>query len=353
MAAPRAPSGAVEQIAHWAIEDVRQWLANTLAVDGVPLERHLEGGSFDAQLNRSVAAYASGEWSFSVALDQVRVQVAPALLQKLHTGISMGAITGAVINAYPPVVDVESWVRKALCAASDADRQRATDTILDMSDVEFLIRHFQRRGGLVSDLDQRLAMWTRFRSTGGNDEPLCDVVHTCAYRAGLPPYRWFDRFGYPSTHWRELQRAVVTDLVPRPKLRDVAGTASLTFTDVRQDAEPRGTLVGAEGLVAADAPRFFQELLREKVDLLTPAEFLALTTATSDPLRPYTYPAQTSGEWLAGMTEDAFAWAYSESRRDGHRSGLTLSWKRPHETAQPARARSAIRCHASPPLTVV
>jgi hypothetical protein len=138
------PEGAPEL---WEIDQLRQWLATTLAHDGSSLESRLEGGSLDAQVQTYARAFADGLRGFELDRTKLRFPHDALTLARLKEGIEFGAITGLVIEAYPDAAQLEAIAQKV----NPSSRADELDRMLRESVTDFLASHFQARGGKLLD----------------------------------------------------------------------------------------------------------------------------------------------------------------------------------------------------------
>jgi hypothetical protein len=296
--------------------------------EGNTLESRLEGGSLDAQLQKCVRAFADGEWGFQVDVGKVEIPVSPEFLDRLKEGIECGAINGAVIEAYPTIGDIPQQTRPA-----------EFDRIWKASAAEYLAEHFEKRGGTIYERDRRTAKWKTLRSVAAHGSPLWKVFHDSAPLKGSTPSEWVDANGSRTPKYIELHKAVHdAGLLTPKKVCDVAGTATLTFTNVKREVTKKTKLLGADGVSALKQgdDLTFVRMMQEKIDTLTPTESLALTSAIADPKKIGTYPAPATWEWLAGI-DDTYAGACSRS------GGLRLGWAAPEDSSSDCRVRSVVR----------
>jgi energy-coupling factor transporter ATP-binding protein EcfA2 len=322
----------------WTVDELGQWLQTTLDSQGNTLESRLEGGSLSVQLQKAHAAYRDGAWGFSVKLSQIEIPVSTEYLERVKQGIDAGAINGVVVEAYPTPEEVLRCIEKQSVDIHAA--QEALQRIMLMPTTEFLMNHFEHRGGTIYDRDTRIAKWAKFRSVAANGSRLWKVFQDSAPLKGSSPKEWVDSFGSRTTKYIELHKAVYdAALVPQQKVSDVAGTATLTFTNVKREVTKKTKILGADGVSSLKQgdPLSFIRMLQEKVDTLTPAESLALTSAIVDPKKISTYPAPETYEWLAGIDDTYAALAFSNS------DGLDAGWDDPEDSGSYCRVRSVVR----------
>jgi energy-coupling factor transporter ATP-binding protein EcfA2 len=323
----------------WSVAELRYWLTMTSDKDGNTLESRLEGGSLDAQLNQVRAAYADGEWGFNVDISSIEIPVSPEYLRRLKEGIECGAINGVVVEAYPSSNEAFRMIEKQ--SPMDVQQaQQAFDRVMSLPAVEFLINHFEKRGVTIYEWDRRIAKWNTLRSVAVNGSPLWKVFHDSAPLTGSTPSEWTDANGSRSPKYIELHKAVFdAGLMPPKNVSDVAGTATLTFTNVKREVTKKTKILGADGVSTLKQGNdlTFVRMMQEKIDTLTPTESLALTSAIADPKKIETYPAPATWEWLASIDDTCAARACSGS------GGLRLGWAAPGSSSSDFRVRSVVR----------
>jgi hypothetical protein len=163
----------------------------------------------------------------------------------------------------------------------------------------------------------------RWQPLGGGAQ--WQAFHDLAASEGHDPSTdWLDANGRLTPAYVALQARVYDEsLAVQPSVRDALGTTSVIFTDTRQDvpaSDPKlvsysvGSYVPGQGLS-------FVSLLQQKVDLLSPPEFLALMGMISNPADTNTYPDLETWEWHSGMRREKATLVYSS-----YRDGLRLRW---------------------------
>jgi AAA domain (dynein-related subfamily) len=343
---PPAPDRPVDLTRErWSIAELRTWLQTTLDCIGNTLESHLEGQSLDVSVAKYQAAYREGDFGFTLDPSRIELPVSAEFLKRLKEGFESGAINGVVIEAYPTEDEVRTIAGKGagvLGAVGQVFGKPAVTPqniaeLLDATAVEFLARHFEKRGGTLYDKASRFAKWKTLRTAASNGEPLWQVFQRAATASGVNPSAWVKN-GSRTTEYAQLHKAIHGALQPPTKLRDVTGKATITFTNVLQNVQSDAKILNADGVTAVEQGLglTFIRLMQEKIDTLTPPEFLALTAAC-DPGDITTYPDQSGWEWLAGIDDTYAAIACSDS------GGLSLGWDDPEDSRSNYRVRSVVR----------
>lgn len=261
------------------------------------LKEHGLDATFTSAVRASRDAFLAGPYGFALKVDALRFP--KAQLPSLLDALQRGAVNGAVITAYPD--------REELADIA-AQTGETVEALLDLPVTEFLVRHFEGRGGKLYDRDRRLAEWGTLRWKPDGAPVLPKDYNT---------------------------------LPPQPRLRDVLGQARLGFTNVTQDVDaatplleqsgdPKHPLRQGKGLSHA-------ALARAGVSTPTPDEWLALAALTRDPGNPSTYPSAETWEWINGVTPSSAASGDSDS------GGLYLIWDPPGGSNSDGRARSVVR----------
>jgi hypothetical protein len=142
-----------------------------------------------------------------------------------------------------------------------------------------------------------------------------------------------DKRAYKADH-----AGVYADLDEQPTVQELLGTASMVFTNTERDVPKTGKILGADGITTLAQGEGLSSiaLLQNKVDTLSPAEHLALTTATSTPGDTCTYPDQETWVWLAGIDREHVANVNTYS------VGLLLHWGAPQGSSSSGRVRSVV-----------
>jgi hypothetical protein len=322
----------------WSVAELRQWLSTTRDKDGNTLESRFEGGSLDAQLQKYVRGFADGEWGFQLDIATIEIPVSPESLDRLKEGIEADAINGVVVEAYPAQDEAIAIVDKQ--PGIFGVRGQKINEMLDQTAVKFLAGHFEKRGKTIYDKANRLAKWETLRTTAANGSRLWKVFHDSAPLKGSTPAEWVDASGGRTQKYIDLHKGVHdAGLLPPKKVRDVAGTATLTFTNVKREVTEETKILGADGISTLEQgdDLTFVRLMQEKIDMLTPTESLALTSAICDPKKVGTYPAPATWEWIAGIDDTYAAGAFSLS------DGLDLGWDIPVLSGSLDRVRSVVR----------
>jgi len=262
------------------------------------LDKKLENGSLGEQVQTFARAFADGGFGFQ--LDTNALAFPKDKLPALEVALLRGAVNGVVVTAYPTREQVDAIAAKT---------GESVNVLLDMPVTEFLVRHFENKGGTVDDRENRLAKWRTLRWP--TDGPLA----------------------LPSAHRR---------LPGQPRLRDVLGYTQLSFTNTAQDValatpilqsappgDPKhirgqGEFLSYERLVAAGA------------SILAPDEWLAMAS-TSDPEKIRTYPSRNTWDFLSGVEPSGAAYGRSLS------NGLNLRCVAPENSGSNGRARSVVR----------
>jgi hypothetical protein len=320
----------------WTLDQLRHWLSTQRAPDGATLESKLEGGSLDAQVEQYGRAFAEGPRGFQLDTTKLRFPHDAPTLARLQEGIECGAITGLVIEAYPNAEQL-----KAIAAALDpADPDRALDKLHGESGVDFLAKHFQGRGGKLYDAENRLAHMRTMKWPSRSSSPLWKAFHERAAQNGHDVATdYLGANGARTRAYKDDHAEVHADLDHQPTVQDMLGTASMVFTNTKRDVPKTGKILGADGVTTLAQGEGLSSiaLIQHKVDTLSPAEELALTSAMSAPAKTSTYPAPNTWEWLAGIDAEYAASAYSDS------DGLYLIWNVPEGSDSLVRVRSVLR----------
>jgi hypothetical protein len=319
----------------WTLDQLRHWLSTKRAPDGATLESKLEGGSLDAQVQLYARALAEGPRGFQLDSAKLRFPHDAPTLARLQEGIECGAITGLVIEAYP---DAEQL--KAIAAALEpANPDSALDKLLGESRVDFLAKHFQGRGGKLYDAESRLAKWRTMKWPTRSGSPLWKAFHERAAENGHDiATDYVDTNGGRTRAYKQDHAGIYADLDDQQTVQDVLGSASMVFANTKKDVPKTGKILGADGVTTLAQGQGLSSiaLIQHKVDTLSPAEELALTSAMSTPAKTSTYPAPNTWEWLAGIDAEYAACAYSVS------DGLVLSWLDPEGSDSVVRVRSVV-----------
>lgn len=318
----------------WTLDQLREWLATTRCRDGATLESKLEGRSLDAQVQKYVRAYAEGERGFSLDPATLRFRSEEVTLTRLQKGIECGAITGLVIEAYPDAAALVAMAHRL----SPEDPATELDRLLREPVIEFLIRHFQARGGRVNEEEDRPEHWRTIKWPR-KAKPIWKAFHEQTDARGrLIVVDYLSN----RTSWASRQEdhaTVYAALDDQPTVRDVLGTASLVFTNTNCELPKRGKTLGPRGVVKFSQGRhlLFEALIRQSVDTLNPAEYLALVAAISTPGTASTYPEQGTSVLLGGVDRGHAVHAYSGS------GGLDLDWMNLGSAWFGSRVRSVVR----------
>jgi hypothetical protein len=319
----------------WTLDQLRNWLSTKRAPDGATLESKLEGGSLDAQVQQYARALAEGPRGFQLDTAKLRFPHDAPTLARLQEGIECGAITGLVIEAYPNAEQL-----KAIAAALDpADPDTALDKLQSESGVDFLAKHFQGRGGKLYDAESRLAKWRTMKWPPRSRGQLWKAFHELAAQHGYDiATDYLDANGARTRAYKKDHAEIYADLDDQPTVQDLLGTASMVFTNTKRDVPKTGKILGADGVTTLAQGQDLSSiaLIQHKVDTLSPAEELALTSAMSTPAKTSTYPAPNTWEWLAGIDAEYAAGACSFS------GGLGLGWNGPEDSASISRVRSVV-----------
>lgn len=319
----------------WTLDQLREWLSSTRSRDGATLESKLEGRSLDAQVQKYARAFAEGERGFSFDPTTLRFQSETATLARLQKGLECGAITGLIIEAYPNAAALVAMAHRL----SAEDPATELDRLLREPVVEFLIRHFQARGGKVNDAENRFAHWRTIKWPR-NGKPIWKLFHEQAAEHGraIVVHHLNHLTKWPAHE--DDHADVYAALDDQPTVQDVLGTASLVFTNTERDVPKRGKVLGEVGIAKLrQGPDLrFTALIQHRVDTLSPAEYLALVAATSTPANPSTYPDQDALVWLTGMDRRHAVRASSGAGR------LDVDLDDPYDSRFGQRVRSVVRC---------
>lgn len=325
------PERAREQ---WTLDQLRTWLQTTRAPDRASLESKLEGGSLDRQVERYADAFASGPRGFLLDFKKLRFPHDAPTLARLQEGIETGAITGIVIEAYPDEAQLGQIAR----AVNPAGPSREFEKLKRESSAEFLARHFQARGGMLYDAENRLAHYRTMKWP--KDAPLWKAFQDVAAKNGHNPATdYLDANGNRTQAYKDDHGDVYLALGYQPTVEELLGTASVVFTNTKRDVPKSGKILGSAGVTTLAQGEGLSSIamVQHKVDTLSPAEHLALTAAMSTPANPATYPDPKTWAWLAGIDEQYAANAYSDS------DGLYLFWNDPEYSHSFSRVRSVVR----------
>jgi hypothetical protein len=290
----------------WTVDQLREWLSTTRTRDGATLESKLEGKALDAQVQKYVRGYAEGARGFELDTAKIRFPSDPPTLGRLRGGIECGAITGIVIEAYPDAAQLQE-IAQRVTTNPTAEVQR----LLRETGLEFLVNHFQARGGTVYTTERSIAV-RRMLKWPRAGKPLWKAFHDRATLSGHGFVTGYNLTanGTRSPQYRRDHAAIYAGLDPQPSVQELLGTVSVVFTNTRRDVPTRSKILGVNGIARlTQGERLsFIALLEHKVDTLSPAEYLALTTAISRPADMTTYPNPDRWTWLAGMDpQDAAA----------------------------------------------
>ena len=201
-----------------------------------------------------------------------------------------------------------------------------------MSVTEFLARHFEARGGILSKRNERIKGWSKLRWQPNEYEIKVG-------RTTLPAV-----YTAASNH-----EAAFNYLKPQATLGEVLGTTALAFAYTKK-AIPKDTklIQGAnqdskEYIKKQGDGVTFKRLMDAKVDILSPLEWLALLGRCSNPQDYFTYPTPWdivgvhNWEWLGGIHASGSARARSGD------DGANLYWLAPLHSDDSSRARSVFR----------
>lgn len=318
----------------WTLDQLRTWLTTTRAPDGASLESKLEGGSLDAQVQKYADAFARGNRAFELDRTKLRFPHDAETLARLQEGIESGAITGIVIEAYPDDAQLQEIAR----TVNPAGPSREFEKLRRETGVEFLAKHFQARGGMLYDAENRLAHFRTMKWPKG--APLWKAFHDKAAENGHDPATdYLDRNKNRTQAYKDDHADVYRDLDDQPTVEELLGSASMVFTNTKRDVPKTGKILGADGVTTLAQGEGLSSvaMVQHKVDTLSPAEDLALTAAMSTPSNPATYPDPKTWVWLAGIDEQYAAVANS------HSVGRGLYWSDPENSCSNARVRSVVR----------
>jgi hypothetical protein len=282
------PERALER---WTLDQLRYWLFTKRAPDGATLESKLEGGSLDAQVQQYVRAFAEGRRGFHLDSAKLRFPHDAPTLARLQEGLECGAITGIVIEAYPDAEQLKVIAAKV----SPFDPDTALDEIQRESGVEFLAKHFQARGGKIYDAENRLARWRTMKWPSRSRGQLWKAFHERAEQNGhdiATDYDYFDANGARNRAYEKDHAEIYADLDDQPTVQDLLGSASMVFTNTKQEVPKTGKMLGADGVTTLAQGQGLSSiaLIQHKVDTLSPAEDLALASVMSAPGKTDTYP---------------------------------------------------------------
>jgi hypothetical protein len=320
----------------WTLDQLRHWLSAKRAPDGATLESKLEGGSLDAQVQQYARALAEGPRGFELDLTKLRFPHDAPTLARLQEGIECGAITGLVIEAYPDAAQLKAIAAKVNPADSDTE----LDKMQGESGVDFLAKHFQARDGKLYDAASRLAKWRTMKWPSRSGSPLWKAFHERAAENGHDTATdYLDANGARTREYKKDHAEIYADLDDQRTVQDLLGTASLVFTNTQRDVPKTSKILGAHGVTTLAQGQGLSSiaLMQHKVDTLSPAEELALASATSTPANTSTYPDPNTWVWLAGIDREYAVLAYS------HSDGLCLGWGAPGDSASGCRVRSVVR----------
>lgn len=173
----------------------------------------------------------------------------------------------------------------------------------------FLVNHFENRGGMVADCENRLTMWQTLRwPTDGS-------------------------LALPAAHGT---------LPGQPRLRDVLGRAQVSFTATAPDVATTTPILQS---VPAGNPHHiavqgggltFERLQAAGASIIAPDEWLALASL-STPGDTGTYLSPNTWDWFSGVTS-----SYAANGRSDI-VGLHLYWNVSGGSASTCRARSVVR----------
>jgi hypothetical protein len=320
----------------WGIDEMRAWLQATRASNGNTFESMLEGKSFDRQVETLVHAYAAGSRGFALDTAKLRFPHDTQTLDHLAEGLERGAITGIVIEAYPDFAQLDAIASRL----NPVDSAKELVKLERESAVDFLANHFQARGGMVWEQSHRLAKWRTLKwpPTGGGG--LWNAFHARAAQSGHDTQATYvDSTGNRTREYKADHAAIYADLGDQPTVKDKLGTITVVFTSTQRIVPKESVIIGAEGVsaLAQGEGLTFIALLQNKIDTLTPAEYLALVEAISTPTDVETYPDPNMGTWVMGI-DPRFA-----ALMDSGAGGLGFRWVPPEFSASYTRVRSVIR----------
>lgn len=316
----------------WSLSELREWLG---AQD---LEGRLEGGSLEYWIRRAIVAYGDGPWGFRVRPDRIRFDASRSSLHRLKAGIEMGVISGAVVEAYPSEEEVQ---RIALFgAATRREALAKRDTLLELAVMEFLGEHFVKRGGLACSDPEYLAALRSFRWPNSGAE-LPERFRMLSAARNLDPTAWLDDRGQETTdEFLHLHRNVYEDLPPQRKLKELLGSATLSFIDTRENVPVSAPVLradGSHGAMSQGVGLSSLRLLLNDMPAPTPTQIQALF-ALADPKRVMSYPDPTTWEWTCALADSYVVTA--DSLAGEQHLGLAGPWSYPENSRSDGRVRA-------------
>ena len=325
-----------------SIKPLEKYLKETTS-DGKPLETLFDAGSLEAEIEQSLNAFKDGPLGFTPDLTKLSFPTDSNTLEQLKSGLESGALTGAILTAFPSEVDLPKLVtalniqeskrvtEAALAKESYEQKTFTIESLKDMSVTEFLARHFEARGGIFFSRNGRIATWNNLRWQPNDSLFSAGFTSFSAVYASAP---------FCETAFNYLK--------PQATLGEVLSTAALTFSFTRkeipdntkliQGANPKSTrFIDSQGCIS------FERLMKARTEILSPIEWLSLLSRSVNPEDYNTYPTPNcldkfdNWEWLGAITSASAAGAYSGSL------GAVLVWSGPRNTGGDNRARSAFR----------
>lgn len=293
------------------------------------LQQVLVRDGLDAKLKRSIEntvaaskkAYAAGAYGFS--FNERKIRFDPARIPVIKEGLEAGSVNGVFVTAYPTLSQV---AKIALRLKKDPEE------LLSMPVTEFLIEHFAARGGIVHEKVERTKAWKKLRWAHAGSPSISQRFEDAAAQFGFDPRKDFlDVDGRRTDRYDQTHAKVYGDLPVQQTVRDVAGTATITFTNVEKDGSRISKQLGT-----VDDPSFIS-LLLQNIDALNPVEFLAFAGSNCNPKRFNTYPDLNTVELLSGITKEGVA------RGDSGTVGIVMEVDFPQKRSGNFRARPVIR----------
>ena len=318
-------------------------------INGKPLDTLLEAGSLEAEIEQGFKAFIDGELGFTADLSKLSFPTDPKTLEQLKAGLETGALTGAILTAFPGEADLQRLVmalnaqeskRAAEAKAAKKYYEQKTFTIeslKDMTVTEFLARHFEARGGNIYERDYRIQNWSNLRW-----EPNDAEIE--AGRTTLPAV--YTVALYHETAYNRLK--------PQATLGEVLGTSALSFAFTRKVIPDDTKLLQG---VNPNSKKFinmqgdglkFTRLMNADVNILSPVEWLSLLSCCPNPNDYQTYPTPCHLTPYLEDSVDNLEWLGSINSMDSAQvlsgdGGVHFSGNHPLVSGDHARARSVLR----------
>ena len=231
------------------------------------LEKHLEGGSLEALIDKQEAFYRQS-YGQDFQLDRSTIKIESSRLPLIEKGIKNGSINYPLLTVIPNKL-----------APNEAN----------MTQAEFSYHK------LLKPLkDQDLKIWGETGADRWTKLTLPEVLK------GYIPVELndFDLAALEADWQQEITR-VIAQKQTAPKIE--AGRVELTFTDSRQDVPKEQQVINQSGEETANSFSFI-EMIKNQVKVLTPEQWITLAAQTYQQDRTYLSP--NTWDWMMAILKN-------------------------------------------------